>query len=80
MLLSGSARQFHISAPLEGRDTLLTFEKNIGSALKKACDHDSYAMHLARAAEVVLREMFEKNLRLIARRMLYYLYSWLWSI
>ena len=39
----------------EGRDTLLTFQKNIGSALKKACDHDRDAMHLARAAEVVRR-------------------------
>ena len=45
----------------EERDMLLTFQKNIGSALKKACDHDSDAMHLARAAEVVRREMFEKN-------------------
>ena len=45
----------------EGRDTLLTFQKNIGSALKKACDHDSDAMHLARAAEVVHGEMFEKK-------------------
>ena len=68
----------------EERNTLLTFQKNIGSALKKACDHDSDVMHLARAAEVVRREMFEKNkltdhFRLIARRMLYHLHSWLWS-
>ena len=45
----------------EGRDTLLTFQKNIGSALKKACDNDSDAMHLARAAEVVRRLIFEKD-------------------
>ena len=45
----------------EGRGTLLTFQKNIGSALKKACDHDSDAMHLTRAAELLRREMFEKN-------------------
>ena len=45
----------------EGRDTLLTFQKNIESALKKACDHDSDAMHLARTVEVVRREMFEEN-------------------
>ena len=48
-------------AQSEGRVTLLTFQKNIGSALKKACDHKSDAMHLARAAEVVRREMFEKS-------------------
>ena len=46
---------------MRGKSTLLTFQKNIGAALKKACDHDSDAMHLARAAEVVRREMFEKN-------------------
>ena len=45
----------------EGRDTLRTFQKNIESALKNACDHDSDAIHLARAAEVVRREMFEKD-------------------
>ena len=45
----------------EGRDTLLTFQKNSESALKKACDHDSDTMHLARAAEVARREMFEEN-------------------
>ena len=28
----------------EGRDTLLTFERDIGPALKKACDYDSDAM------------------------------------
>ena len=43
----------------EGRDTLLTFEKNVGPALKKACDHDSDAMHLVRAADVVRRDMFD---------------------
>ena len=49
-----------LRAPLKGRDTLLTFQKNIGSAPKKACGHDSDAMHLARAAEVVCEEIFEK--------------------
>ena len=44
----------------EGRDTLLTFQKNIGSALEKACNPDSDAMHVARVAEVVHREMFKK--------------------
>lgn len=38
------------------------FEKDIGPGLKKACDHDSDAMHLVRAAQVVRREMFETRL------------------
>ena len=42
----------------EGRDKLLSFEKDIGPALRKACDHDNDAMHLVRAAQVVRREMF----------------------
>lgn len=37
----------------QGTDTLLSFEKNIGSALMMACSHDSDAMHLMRAAKVV---------------------------
>ena len=40
-----------LSAHSVGRDILLTFQKNIGPALKKACDHNSDAMHSARAAE-----------------------------
>ena len=44
----------------EGRDTILIFQKNIGSALKKACDYDIDDMHLARAVEVVRIYMFEK--------------------
>ena len=38
-----------------GRDILLTFQKNIGPALKKACGQNSGNMHLARAAEKCLR-------------------------
>ena len=45
----------------EGGDILLKFQKNAGLALKKVCDHDSDAMHLVRAAEVVCREMFEEK-------------------
>ncbi|XP_072178978.1 uncharacterized protein [Diadema setosum] len=42
-----------------GRETLLLFERDIGPALKKACECDNDAIHLARAAQVVRREMFE---------------------
>ena len=48
-----------LGAYTEGRDTLLTFEKDIGPALKKACDHDSEAMYLVRAAQVVRRDIFD---------------------
>ncbi|KAG0715668.1 hypothetical protein GWK47_011424 [Chionoecetes opilio] len=44
-----------LRAHSQGRDTLLLFEKDIGPALKKACDHDSDAMHLVRAAQVARR-------------------------
>ena len=47
----------------QGRDTLLTFQEDIGDALKKACDHDRDAMHLMRAAEVVRREMFSNKFK-----------------
>ncbi|KAG0712743.1 hypothetical protein GWK47_002027 [Chionoecetes opilio] len=48
-----------LRAHSQGRDTLLLFEKDIGPTLKKACDHDSDAMHLVRAEQVVRREMFQ---------------------
>ena len=46
-----------LKAHSQGRDVLLTFD--VGGAIKKACDHDSDAMLLARAAQVVRKEMFE---------------------
>lgn len=42
-----------LQAHSQGRDTLLTFKKNVGPTLRKACDHDSDAMHLVQAAQVV---------------------------
>lgn len=48
-----------LKAHSQGRDVLLTFD--VGNAIKKACDHDSEAMQLARAAQVVRREMFDKK-------------------
>ncbi|KAG0713757.1 hypothetical protein GWK47_015523 [Chionoecetes opilio] len=48
-----------LRAHSQGRDTLLLFEKDIGPTLKKACDHDSDAMHLVRAAQVVRRHFFQ---------------------
>ncbi|KAG0720472.1 hypothetical protein GWK47_048454 [Chionoecetes opilio] len=48
-----------LRAHSQGRDTLLLFEKDIGPALKKACDYDSDVMHLVREAQVVRRKMFQ---------------------
>ena len=41
---------------------MLSFDDDIGDALKKACDHDSDndAMHLAQTAKVVRKEMFSQ--------------------
>lgn len=49
-----------LTAHLRGRSMMLSFSNDIGDALKKACDHDSDhdALHLARAAKVVRKEMF----------------------
>ena len=45
----------------KGRDVLLAFDEDIGEALGKACgqDCDTEAVHLARAAQIVRRYMFE---------------------
>ena len=47
---------------LQGRNVMLSFNDDIGDALKKACYHDSDndAMHLAQAAKVVRKEMFSQ--------------------
>ena len=39
----------------KGRDVLMAFEDDIGSALAKACEQDNNgdAMHIARAAHIV---------------------------
>ena len=48
-------------AQSKGRDILLVFDEDIGAALGKACeqDSDSDAVHLARAAQIVRRHMFD---------------------
>ena len=44
----------------DGRDVLLIFNHNAGPAMRKACDHDADhdAIHLARATNIVRREIF----------------------
>ncbi|KAK1876983.1 Lipoprotein-releasing system ATP-binding protein LolD [Dissostichus eleginoides] len=51
----------HLRAHSQGRDTLLSFEKDIGPALMMACHHDSDSMYLMRAAQVVRKEIFESG-------------------
>ena len=47
-----------LKAHSQGRETLMSFEKDLGPALMVACCHDSDVMHLMRAAHVVRKEIF----------------------
>lgn len=50
-------------ATKKGRNILLVFHQDIGSALAKVCteDSDRDAVHLPRAAQIVRRELFDKS-------------------
>ena len=50
-------------AQSKGRDIMLVFDEDIGAALDRACeqDNDSDAVHLARAAKIVRRQIFESK-------------------
>ena len=50
-----------LQAHLQGKCVILTFDEDIGSALRKACNIDDDAIHLARAAQLVRKEMFGKK-------------------
>ena len=43
----------------QGKCIILTFDEDIGSVLRKACNIDDDSMHLARTAQVVCKEMFD---------------------
>ena len=49
-----------LQAHKEGRDILLIFREDIGSAMRKACelDADTEGIHLARAANIIRRDIF----------------------
>jgi len=49
-----------LTAHTQGKHILLVFNDAIGDAFRKACkqDYDSEALHLARAAKIVRRDMF----------------------
>ena len=50
-----------LEAHKQGRDVVLVSNKDIGSALSKACEYDADddAAHLPRASKIVRREMFK---------------------
>ena len=50
-----------MEAHKQGRDVVLIFNEDVGAALGKACEHDAdnEAVHLARAANIVRRDMFK---------------------
>ena len=52
-----------LTAHKEGRDVLLAFHTDLGSALRKVCtdNFDDEAICLARAAKIVRRDMFQKQ-------------------
>ena len=52
-----------LQAHLKGTDILLAFQDDIGPALAKACekDMDNDAVHLARAAQIVRRHIFDQS-------------------
>ena len=47
-----------LTANIQGREILLTFKEDIGLVLIKACDSDSDAVLLMRAAQVICKELF----------------------
>ena len=53
--------QVHSQQESQGKCIILTFDEDVGSALTKACNNDDDGLHLARAAQIVRKEMFEKK-------------------
>ena len=52
-----------LTAHVQGREILLTFKEGIGLALTKACDGDSDAVHLMRAAQVIRKELLNITIK-----------------
>ena len=50
-----------MEAHKQGQDTILVSNEDVGTALSKACEHDADndAVHLARAANIVRRDIFK---------------------
>ena len=58
-----------MEAHKQGRDVVLIYNKHIGSALRKACEHDADddAIHLAKAAKIVRRDMIKLKNKFYSR-------------
>lgn len=52
-----------MEAHKQGRDVILVCNEHVGSALGKACEHDADndAVHLARAANIIRKDMFDMS-------------------
>jgi len=53
--------QAHSQQESKGKCIVLTFNEDVGPALTKACNDDDDGLHLAWAAQIVRKEMFEKK-------------------
>jgi len=49
-----------------GKDVVLAFDQHMGDVITKACerDNDSETLHLARAAGIIRRHIFNHNTKL----------------
>ena len=58
-----------MEAHKQGRDVVLIYNKDIGSPLRKACEHDADddAIHLAKAAKIVRRDMIKLKNKFYSR-------------
>ena len=71
-----------LRAHMQWRDILFTFLDDIGGILRKACDHDSDVMHLARAGKLCIEKCLRESSHFIghsrkdAREMLYHNHFW----
>ena len=52
-----------LTAHVQGREILLTFKEDIGLALIKACNGDSDAVHVIRAAQVIRKELLNIKIK-----------------
>ena len=50
-----------LTASLQGREYVLMFDRDLGDAIKKACSYDSEALHLAKTAQLIRRELFQST-------------------
>ena len=53
----------NLTATMQDKNFVLSFEDDVGSAIQKACKHDDVShantMHLVRAARIIRKEIFQ---------------------